>query len=80
MSGGTARQTLAAASREARLNSFNGANRLLDALADCWLAESEAHFHVGDDADSVRFVYEMLGMEDAPHVRAARAYLDGESA
>lgn len=75
----SAKETLEAAAREARTNSFNGANRLLDALADCWFAEAESHFHIGDDVDSVRFVYEMPGMEDAPHVRAARAYLDGDA-
>lgn len=74
----TAREVLLEAGREARADSFNGANGFRDALADWWLAEADAHFHIGDDAGTTKFVYEMPGMEQTPAVRAARAYLDGD--
>ena len=60
-----------------RLTEARQLGGLLDALADWWLAESEAHFHIGNDGDDARYVYDMPGMEDAPAVRSARAYLEG---
>lgn len=71
-------EVLLDASREARLDSFNGMNELRDALADWWQAESDAHFH---DSEGKQFlIYNMPGMENAPAVRAARAYLEGQGA
>lgn len=73
-----AREVLVEAGHDARANSFNGMNRLLDALADWWLAESEAHFHAGDFDGTTRFIYDMPGMDETPAVRAAAAYLASE--
>lgn len=76
----SARETLTEASALARRCSYNGGNKLVDALADWWRAEAESHFHIGDDEDSTRYVYDLPGMEHTPAVRAARAYLAGEGA
>lgn len=70
------RQVLIDAGNEARLCSYNGVNQLAGAMADWWLAEAEAHFHIG--GDEYRYVYDMPGMDQSPAVRAAEAYLAGD--
>lgn len=53
-------------------------DRFMQAVADWLDAEAESHIHV-PGSDRTRAVYDMPGMDTAPAVRVARAYL-GEAA